>query len=206
MVCTVAGTLHRTRHPASDNSFWTSSVHQNCTKLGATRITPTVSLSRPDAWSLGLTGLALALAAATVAGFAGHLSWVLDVASHFRDHYFVTAVGLAALAGITRRTRAALLSGVCAVVNLAILVPYYTPPAHVWRHGERMGRPSCVLRRRMCMWRTGASTCSSASSPKPTPTCSCLLKSIAPGRAACPAFGRECRTASSTPADCTGSL
>ncbi|MGH2375695.1 MAG: endonuclease/exonuclease/phosphatase family protein [bacterium] len=94
------------------------------------------SLPRSDAWSRWLNGLALALAAATVAGLAGRLSWVLDVLSHFRAHYFMTALGIAALAGITRRARSALLPGACAVVNLAILMPYYVPSGNLWRPAD----------------------------------------------------------------------
>ncbi|MGH2375699.1 MAG: endonuclease/exonuclease/phosphatase family protein [bacterium] len=91
------------------------------------------SLPRSDAWSRWLNGLALALAAATVAGLAGRLSWVLDVLSHFRAHYFLTALGIAALAGITRRARSTLPPGMCAVVNLVMLMPYYVPPHDVWQ-------------------------------------------------------------------------
>ncbi|HET8679500.1 MAG TPA: endonuclease/exonuclease/phosphatase family protein [bacterium] len=102
------------------------------------------SRPRPDTWSRLLNGLSLSLAAATVAGLAGRVSWVLDVASHFRAHYFITAVGIAVLACIVRRARSALLPGMCAVVNLAILMPYYVSPINLWRRGDPGG--TTVLR------------------------------------------------------------
>jgi endonuclease/exonuclease/phosphatase (EEP) superfamily protein YafD len=68
---------------------------------------------------------AWALIAATLAGFAGRLFWIFDLFSHFRVHYFwgltVCAVALAAL----KRRKLAVIPGIFALVNLALIVPLY---------------------------------------------------------------------------------
>jgi endonuclease/exonuclease/phosphatase (EEP) superfamily protein YafD len=68
---------------------------------------------------------AWALIAATLAGFAGRLFWILDLFSHFRLHYFwgltICAVTLSAL----KRHKLALIPGIFALVNLGLIVPLY---------------------------------------------------------------------------------
>ena len=74
-----------------------------------------------------LTVLTCLAAVATVAGLLGRLGWFLDLASHFRPHYFLI-LSLGALAFLLgRRYDAAAVSGIFALANAAALLPLYLP-------------------------------------------------------------------------------
>lgn len=66
-----------------------------------------------------------ALAAATLAGFAGAWGWLLDLCSHFRPQYAVAACLLAVLFLSFKRWRAGLAALAVMAVNLAAIVPLY---------------------------------------------------------------------------------
>jgi len=62
---------------------------------------------------------------ASIAGLAGQLSWVLDLASHFRVQYFVTLVVVATALVATRSYRLAGLFSAMALLNLVLVLQLY---------------------------------------------------------------------------------
>ena len=76
---------------------------------------------------LSLTGLleaaGVVVAGATLAGFAGCLSWALDLFAHFRPHYAAFFLAGGAVAWWVRRPVAASLCGLGAVLNMAVVGP-----------------------------------------------------------------------------------
>jgi endonuclease/exonuclease/phosphatase (EEP) superfamily protein YafD len=69
----------------------------------------------------------LAGAIATTIGFLGRLWWVLELFSHFRWQYLVTLLTSLVLALAVGSPWLAVLSGLFAAVNLALIVPLYRP-------------------------------------------------------------------------------
>ena len=71
-----------------------------------------------------------------LAGFLGQLWWPLEIASHFRWQYAV-ALGLwSGVLALFRRWRTATVTFLVALLNLVLLLPFYTRP------GERAGGPA----------------------------------------------------------------
>ena len=79
----------------------------------------------PLAYSIELA--ALAVAAASVAGFGGRWHWLLDLAAHFHWYWFLAALACLAAAAWQRRWLAAGLAAAAVVVNLWLLLPYWVP-------------------------------------------------------------------------------
>lgn len=84
---------------------------------------------RPSALTLSglleVTGLVLCLA--TLTGFLGRLWWLLELTCHFRAQ-FVVALGVLTLVWLVKRTwRHAAVCGVCAAVNLALVLSLVWP-------------------------------------------------------------------------------
>ena len=96
-----------------------------------------VSPSRPHRGPRLLLDLPLwALAAVTLAGFAGRWHWLFDLASHFRWYWLLAAVVWFALAG-RWLGRLAILSLLVAVIgNAAVILPYWLPPGDCPATGE----------------------------------------------------------------------
>ncbi len=68
-----------------------------------------------------------AVGVATLAGFAGRLSWLGELACHFRMQYALLSVATAAILAALRNYKFSLISGGIALVNLALIVPLYFP-------------------------------------------------------------------------------
>jgi len=62
---------------------------------------------------------------ASVAGFAGRLWWVLDLASHFRVQYVLVLSVLCLILVLIRHGRFAVLSSVFALLNLMLVLPLF---------------------------------------------------------------------------------
>jgi endonuclease/exonuclease/phosphatase (EEP) superfamily protein YafD len=62
---------------------------------------------------------------ATLAGFLGRISWVLDLFSHFRFQYLVLLVSATIIFIVGGRYTQALVSGLFAGVNLSLILPLY---------------------------------------------------------------------------------
>ncbi len=77
-------------------------------------------------WGL-LSAAGLLTCLCTVAGFAGQLSWVLDLTSHFRVQYLAALSLLAIAFCIGRKFCAAGVMGCAAALNLIVIAPYYLP-------------------------------------------------------------------------------
>jgi len=75
-----------------------------------------------------LAAAGLALAAASLAGRAGTLWWVLELASHWRVQYLLAFLVVAAGCLALRSWRWAALFGLLAVLELASILPLYLPP------------------------------------------------------------------------------
>lgn len=80
----------------------------------------------------------------TLLGFAGPLWWVFDLLSHFRVQYFFFASFVALLFFAGRKRRAAAGMGLCAAINLALLLPYYLPSGDANHAGARQIRAISV--------------------------------------------------------------
>lgn len=109
----------------------------NCLSLGTRHGRPTArrnavpSSSSPSSPSLhGLLTAGGALACiATLAGFAGHLHWLPELASHFRLQYAIALALLAAVMLARAHYRWALLFVSGALLNTLLLTPRLLPPA-----------------------------------------------------------------------------
>lgn len=75
------------------------------------------------------TGFALCLA--TLLGFFGRLSWLLELFSHFPVQYFWLLTAAALIAVLRRKPREALLFAGFAAVNAALVLPAYWGPSRV---------------------------------------------------------------------------
>ncbi len=74
----------------------------------------------------GLVAIATALAAfGTLAGFFGQFAWWLDLCVHFRVQYFLFLAILGVILWIMRRIKTAIACGLLALINLAIIAPFY---------------------------------------------------------------------------------
>lgn len=71
--------------------------------------------------SLLLSLLATGLGLATLSAFAARLWWVFDLFAHFRAHYSLLALALAALSVLAGSVPAAMVSAVVALLNLPVL-------------------------------------------------------------------------------------
>jgi len=67
----------------------------------------------------------LVVCVATVVGFLGRVHWFLDLFSHFRVQYLLTLAVLAVLLLSLRARKSALLLGMFAAINLALVAPLY---------------------------------------------------------------------------------
>jgi endonuclease/exonuclease/phosphatase (EEP) superfamily protein YafD len=61
----------------------------------------------------------------TIAGFAGRLAWWLDLCAHFRVPYVVVLALVSVALLLARRRRLAVVFGVLALANLAVIAPLY---------------------------------------------------------------------------------
>ena len=86
------------------------------------------SLSSPSLHGL-LTAAGALACVATLAGFAGRLHWILELASHFRLQYAVALILLAAIMLARAHYRWALLFVSGALLNALLLTPRLLPPA-----------------------------------------------------------------------------
>jgi endonuclease/exonuclease/phosphatase (EEP) superfamily protein YafD len=75
-------------------------------------------------WGL-LTAAGIVASVATVVGFLGRFSWLLDLFSHFRVQYMLGLLVLGVLLFIGRRRRTATVFLVLACVNLVPVLPLY---------------------------------------------------------------------------------
>ena len=89
---------------------------------------PSPSPSSPSLHGL-LTAAGTFACLATLAGFAGHLSWLAELASHFRLQYAVALALLAAVMLARAHHRWALLFVSGALLNALLLTPRLLPPA-----------------------------------------------------------------------------
>jgi endonuclease/exonuclease/phosphatase (EEP) superfamily protein YafD len=78
----------------------------------------------PDFW-ISIEIGALVVCAATLAGFLGRGSWVLDLFSHFRLQYLLLLAGAGALFLLAERYPQALAAGLFAGLNLFLMAPLY---------------------------------------------------------------------------------
>ena len=80
---------------------------------------------------VSLSGLLIAVGSvifgATLAGFAGHLSWVFDLFAHFQIQYLLSMSIVIFLLLVLRRFKIAMILFVCFAINLARVIPYYWP-------------------------------------------------------------------------------
>ncbi len=88
------------------------------------------------AWMLALSGGGAALA--TLLGFLGRYWWGFDILSSFRTHYLMALVIVGALYGALVGWGGAALMGVAALVNLAVIVPYYLADRGVAAEGAEV--------------------------------------------------------------------
>ncbi len=84
-----------------------------------------LSLSLKSLYWLPLDMAALIVCLASLAGFGGKLWWRFDLFSHFRVQYLVSLSIASLLFLVGRRYTAAALTGVFAVINLALILPLY---------------------------------------------------------------------------------
>lgn len=83
-------------------------------------------------WATIGTGLiAAAVGLLSLVGFLGRYWWVFELASHFRSQYFWISLSSALLFAILGRPLAASGSGVVALLNLVLIVPFYQRPVPV---------------------------------------------------------------------------
>lgn len=64
---------------------------------------------------------------ATLAGFAGRLSWVFDLFAQFQFQYLLSISVVIILLLALKRFKTSAIFGVCFVINLAHILPYYWP-------------------------------------------------------------------------------
>jgi endonuclease/exonuclease/phosphatase (EEP) superfamily protein YafD len=83
-----------------------------------------------------------ALAGVTAAGFYGDLSWILELAAHFRPHLVVISFIWLFLAIVQRRPIAAIACAMLLAVNAAPIIPYVTAQA---QPGDEDGRALRVM-------------------------------------------------------------
>ena len=88
------------------------------------------SFFRPGIGPWGLvTAAGFLSTAGTLLGFLGTWSWLCDLFSHFRAQYFIALALSGALLLIPRWRKTAAAFGLLALVNLAVILPLYLPPA-----------------------------------------------------------------------------
>ena len=75
-------------------------------------------------WGL-LTAAGIVASVATVLGFLGRFSWLLDLFSHFRVQYMLGLLVLGVVLFIGRRSRTASAFLLLACVNIAPVLPLY---------------------------------------------------------------------------------
>ena len=76
---------------------------------------------------MGIDLTAAAVAAATLAGFAGRWHWLLDLTSHFRWYWLLAAVGCLTAAVWKRRWAAGAAALLAVALNLVPILPYWLP-------------------------------------------------------------------------------
>jgi endonuclease/exonuclease/phosphatase (EEP) superfamily protein YafD len=83
-------------------------------------------LQRPRIHFTGLVAAAGAVVfASTLIGFAGGAWWVFDLFSHFRVQYLLSIVLIIVVLLLCRKFRTSAVLAICAVLNLAVIAPYY---------------------------------------------------------------------------------
>jgi endonuclease/exonuclease/phosphatase (EEP) superfamily protein YafD len=76
-----------------------------------------------------LTAAGVVVSATTIIGFLGRLWWFLELFSHFRVQYLLSLIPITVLLLLGRKFRVALAFGLCAALNLALILPYYIASA-----------------------------------------------------------------------------
>ena len=84
----------------------------------------------------------VALAGATAAGYHGELSWILDLAAHFRPHLAAISFIWLFLAIFQRRPFAAMACAALLAINAAPIIPYVTAQA---QPADEAGSPLRVM-------------------------------------------------------------
>jgi endonuclease/exonuclease/phosphatase (EEP) superfamily protein YafD len=69
----------------------------------------------------------LAAGAASLAGFSGRAWWPFELASHFRVQYFWSLTAAVLAFAVLRRRRDCLIAAAFAVLNFAVVLPFYLP-------------------------------------------------------------------------------
>ncbi|MBT3193614.1 MAG: hypothetical protein HN341_13780 [Verrucomicrobia bacterium] len=90
-------------------------------------------------WNLLVAG-GLMVCLATLFGFLGKFSWVLDLFSHFRVQYLLGLAALAILFAVVRRHRTAVIFLVVACVNAGVVLPLYVGGTSIAPEGGELLR------------------------------------------------------------------
>jgi endonuclease/exonuclease/phosphatase (EEP) superfamily protein YafD len=92
----------------------------------------------------GLLGVGASLACVcTLTGFAADLWWPFELTSHFRAQYVVVLAVSASVYCFTRKYGAALVTAVCALINLCVVAPpYFGPPVN---GGKKAGSRAVMM-------------------------------------------------------------
>ena len=72
--------------------------------------------------------VALIAGIGTIVGFAGRFWWLFELASHFRAQYFLILAVIGLLFLLGRQFKEAALVGVFALINLSLILSFYTEP------------------------------------------------------------------------------
>lgn len=83
-----------------------------------------LSKDRLSEW-LTLTGFLIC--GLTLMGFASKFGWLLELTSHFRLQYFFSLVIIAVWLAVLKRSMAATVCAIFAIVNLTLVLPFYLP-------------------------------------------------------------------------------
>jgi endonuclease/exonuclease/phosphatase (EEP) superfamily protein YafD len=75
-----------------------------------------------------LTASGVVVSALTIIGFVGKLWWFFELFSHFRVQYLLSLTIISTLLLVGRKFRTSLAFGLCAAVNLVLILPYYLVP------------------------------------------------------------------------------
>jgi endonuclease/exonuclease/phosphatase (EEP) superfamily protein YafD len=92
--------------------------------------------ARVSAWNL-LTLLVVGMGLCTIAGFGARVWWILELCCHFRVQYLTGALLAAGVFLLGRRRKHAVSALVIAVINAAVVLPYFLGGDAAPRFGER---------------------------------------------------------------------
>jgi endonuclease/exonuclease/phosphatase (EEP) superfamily protein YafD len=89
---------------------------------------------------VSLSGLLIAagtiIFGATLSGFAGRLSWILDLFAHFQIQYLLSISIVILFLLALKRFKMSAIFAVCFAINLARVLPYYWPVNHATDHSS----------------------------------------------------------------------